>query len=112
MVKLVAAEPSPQSTVMVRGLAAPGSVKEPRAKECESPSSELWLAAAVTLGATFAIATTWTASEAVSLAPSESVTLMPRLVVFGPSGKLHWKDPPEAVVVGVPTSVPWRPQVG
>jgi hypothetical protein len=38
--------------------------------------------------------------------------LIATLLVFGPSGKLHWKEPPEAVTVGVPTSVPWAPHCG
>src|SRR2546423_1202974 len=49
--------PSPQSTSTVHGLSAPGSVKEPRSKLCDAPSSELWSAAAVTLGGTLWIVT-------------------------------------------------------
>src|SRR5207244_10227791 len=49
--------PSPQFTSTVRGLSAPGSVKEPRSKLCEAPSFELWSAAAVTDGGTLWIVT-------------------------------------------------------
>ena len=59
---------------------------------------EDWVAAGVTVGATFATSTTCTASESVSLAPSESVTLIATFVVAGPSGKVHSKLPPVAVV--------------
>src|SRR5919206_404301 len=49
--------PSPQFTSTVHGLSAPGSVKEPRSKLCDAPSSELWSAAAVTDGGTLLIVT-------------------------------------------------------
>src|SRR5947199_117442 len=42
---------SPQLTSTAHGLSlVPGSVKEPRVKDLFSPSFELWLAAAVTVG--------------------------------------------------------------
>src|SRR5437762_3846973 len=112
VVKVVGVVRSPQSTDTVQSASEPGSVKEPSPKECASPSSENWLAGGLTVGGTLAMATIWTASESVSLAPSESVTLMATVEELGPSGKLHWKLPPEAVVVGVPTRVPCRPQRG
>src|SRR5213082_1994846 len=95
--KLVAKEPSPQSTVTCQGLSSPGSLKEPRAKLCEEPSLEDWSAGAVTLGGTFATCTTWTDSESVSEAPSESVTLILTSVCAGPFGKEQSKLPPAAL---------------
>ena len=77
------------------------------------PRSSTGSPAAVTAGATFAIATTCTASESVSLAPSESVTLIAtwssravREVAL--EAAAAWRS-----CVGVPTtSVPPVPQVG
>ena len=112
VVNVVGVELSSQSTEIDQSASEPGSVNEPRLNACDSPSLEDWFAAGVTVGATFAIWTICTVSEAASLPPSESVTLMPRVVVFGPSGKLHWKLPPVEVVVGVPTSVPLAPHFG
>ena len=63
-----------------------------------TPSFAFCGAAAVTTGATLAIATTWTFSESVSDAPSESRTFIFTLAVAGPSGNEHLKLPP--VVVG------------
>ena len=60
---------------------------------------------AVTAGATFATSTIATASELVSLAPSESVTLINTFVVAGPSGKVHSKLPPPAFVAIEPCDV-------
>src|SRR5947208_13482996 len=111
-VMTVANEPSPQSTETVQSASEPGSVKEPISNECEAPSFELWSAAAVTLGATLATATICTASEAVSLPPLLSVTLIATVLELGPSGKVQSKLPPEAVTVGVPEIVPCRPHFG
>src|SRR5439155_11300 len=91
--KLVAAEPSPQSTETAHGLSGPGSEKEPRSKECDAPSFEDWFEAALTVGLTLATSTTCTASESVSLAPSESATLMCSSVGAGPFGKRQSKLP-------------------
>jgi len=50
---------SPQLTDTVQGLSAvPGSLKEPRLKDLFSPSLELWLAGAVTVGTTLLTVTT------------------------------------------------------
>src|SRR3954452_18672205 len=102
--KVVGLELSPQSTETAHGLSGPGSLKEPRVKACESPSSELWSAAALTVGSTLATSTIWIASESLSLAPSESVTRMATLVVLGPSGKKQSKLPPKAVVTSEPVT--------
>ena len=51
--KLESVVPSPQLMSTAQGLSAPGSVKEPRSKLAELPSSLAWLAGAVTVGATF-----------------------------------------------------------
>src|SRR4051812_3474848 len=71
-----------------------------------SPSAELWLVAATTVGSTLATATTTTASESVSEAPSESVTLILTSVEAGPSGKVQSKLPPLAGGVAVETLPP------
>ena len=89
-------EPSPQSTSTAHGLSGPGSRKRAKVDDFEAPSSAAWSAAAVTLGATLATATTCTDSESVSLAPSESVTLIFTLAVAGPSAKKQSKLPPAA----------------
>jgi hypothetical protein len=110
--KEACAEPSPQSTSTLQGASVPGSEKEPRSNTVAWPSSDLWLGGAVTVGGTFAIATTWTASESVSLAPSESATLTETLVLLGPSAKKQRKLPPVAVVWGEPeTRLPLSPQL-
>src|SRR5689334_25168024 len=108
MSKVVAAEPSPQATVTCHGLSAPGSVNEPRLNEWLSPSFDDWFAGAVTVGATFATSTTWTDSEAVSDAPSESVTLIATFVVTGPFAKKQSKLPPWPVVASEPATY-WPP---
>src|SRR5205085_2206215 len=60
---VVCAEPSPQFTSTAHGASlAPGSVNEPRSKLAELPSSEDWLAAAVTAGGTL-----WTSTLKVLL---------------------------------------------
>ena len=100
--KLVDGEPSPQSTETAHGLSEPGSLNEPRLNEWFSPSLDDWSAAAVTVGLTLATFTTCTDSEAVSEAPSESVTLIATLVVAGPSGKKQSKLPPPLLVLRVP----------
>ena len=51
-VKVVSAVPSPQFTVTVQGLSLPGSVKEPRVNDLLVPAVAVWLAGAVTTGAT------------------------------------------------------------
>src|SRR5919204_6969 len=56
-VNVVAAEPSPQSTLTAHGPSSPGSVNEPRLNDFDVPSSAVWSAAAVTTGATFATVT-------------------------------------------------------
>ena len=48
---------SPQLTSTAQGLSAPGSVKEPRSKLAELPSSLFWSAGAVTEGGTFVTVT-------------------------------------------------------
>src|SRR5436305_1511156 len=97
--KVVWALLSPQSTSTCQGASlAPGSSKEPRSKLALAPSSELWSAAAVMIGATLATATICTDSDAVVLAPSESSTFILTLAVEGPSGKWQSNLPP--VVVG------------
>jgi hypothetical protein len=59
------------------------------------------------------MATTLTASDWTSLAPSSSVTLIVRYVSAGPSAKKHLKLPPVAVVASEPvTNSPFVPQVG
>jgi hypothetical protein len=99
-VKLVCGELSPQSTSTVQAASlAPASVNDPRSIALEAPSSAACGAAAVTTGATFAIATIWTLSEPVPEAPSLSATFILTLAVLGPSGKEHWKLPPVAVGV-------------
>src|SRR4051794_29235178 len=106
--KTLAKESSPQSTETVQSASEPGSVNEPRSKECDEPSFELWPLAAVTLGATFATSTTCTDSEALSEAPSESLTLILTLVVAGPSGKKQSKLPPFGTVESEPSTY-WPP---
>ena len=69
--KTVSSEPSPQSTVTCQGSSSPGSVNEPRSNVSELPSLAVWLAGAVTSGATFC---TTTVSDPVSAPPSPSVT--------------------------------------
>ena len=91
--KLVVADPSPQSTVTAQGVSGPGSVKDPRSKLAELPSSPAWSAGAVTAGGTFATWTTWTDSLALLVPPSESCILILTLAVAGPLGKKHWKLP-------------------
>src|ERR671929_117612 len=64
---------SPQFTSTVQGLSAPGSVNEPRPKLLLSPSSELWSAAAVTLGGTL-----WIVTECVySVSPPSLSRILP-----------------------------------
>src|SRR5690349_7191013 len=95
--KVACAEPSPQSTSTCHGLSlAPASLNEPRSTLVGAPSFADWSAGAITTGAMLATLTIRTACEAASEAPSESVTLMATLVVCGPSGNRHWKEPPEA----------------
>src|SRR4051794_286382 len=99
VVKLACAELSPQSTSTVQSASlAPASVNDPRSMAVEPPSSAACGAAAVTTGATLAIATIWTDAESVPEAPSLSATFILTLAVLGPSGKEHLKLPP--VVVG------------
>src|SRR5262249_45928870 len=50
-VKVVWAEPSPQSTSTVHGLPVAASAKEPRLKTVNAPSEVAWPAGAVTSGA-------------------------------------------------------------
>ena len=53
MSKVVWAEASPQFTSTAHGLSfTPGSENEPRSKDLEVPSFELWSAGATTVGAT------------------------------------------------------------
>ncbi len=52
LVKLVWAEPSPQSTSTLHGASAPGSENDPRENGVEVPSSAPWPAGPVTVGAT------------------------------------------------------------
>ena len=108
-------ELSPQATTTAQGASAPGSVKLPRSNVPSVASSATWSAGAVTIGSTLAMATMITFSESVSEPPSSSTTLTATsvVVVTTPSGKVHWKSPPAAVVWSEPgTSVPLRPQVG
>jgi hypothetical protein len=56
------------------------------------------------VGSTLRISTTLIASESVSLALSESVTLIDRVVDAGPSGNVHLKVPPVAEVVSDPAT--------
>jgi hypothetical protein len=110
--KEACAELSPQSTSTFHGASAPGSENEPRVNTVAWPSSAFWFAGAVTVGVTFSIATTCTASESVSLAPSESATLTETLVLAGPSGKRQRKLPPDVVVSSEPsTRLPLSPQL-
>ena len=60
----------------------------------DAPSSRSGRRAAVTVGATLAMATTWTDSESVPEAPSESATFISTFAWTAPSGKKHWKLPP------------------
>jgi hypothetical protein len=61
----------------------------------------------VTVGRTLATSTTWTLSESLVVASSESCTFIFTLAVAGPFGKKHLKLPPGAVAVYDPaTSVP------
>ena len=76
---------------------APWSVNDPRSIAVAALSSADCGAAAVTTGATLAIATTCTDSESVPDAPSESATFIFTFAVFGPSGNEHLKLPPAAV---------------
>src|SRR3954454_3263965 len=93
-VNIVCVEPSPQSTSTLHGASGPGSVNEPRLMLVEAPSLAFWSAGAVTVGATLATSTTWTDSESVAEAPSESCTFILTCAVLGPSGKKHLKLPP------------------
>ena len=72
---VVCAEPSPQSTSTAQGLSGPGSVNEPRANVLAVPSVAVWLAAAVTVGATLA-AVAWNVADPVL----ESVLFVTRTV--------------------------------
>src|SRR5438477_13183384 len=83
---VVCALPSPQSTSTFHGASGPGSMNEPRLNEALEPSFDDWLAAAVMVGATLAIVTTSTDSDALVLALSESVTLIFTFAVDGPAG--------------------------
>ena len=86
--KVVAGEPSPQSTVTAQGLSGPGSVNEPRLKDVgRALVRALGAPPAVTVGATLATCTICDRSESVSEAPSESVTLIATLVVPGRPGR-------------------------
>ena len=71
---VVSVVPSPQLTSTAQGLSVPGSVKEPRSKLAELPSSLVWSAGAVTVGGTFV---TLTASVYSLVPPSLSRILAP-----------------------------------
>ena len=74
-----------------------------------SPVTELTVMAdRVTVGATLAMATVWLA--VLLVASSESLTWTETIELASPSGKVQTKLPPEAVVVVVPTWLPFAPQ--
>ena len=64
---------------------------------CWLPSFAAAVPERVTVGATLLMVTTWVAAGPV--APSESVALALTVELFGPSAKVHWKQPPVSVNV-------------
>src|SRR6185312_833829 len=71
---------SPQLTFTVHGLSAvPGSENEPRLNDLFSPSSEVWLAGAVTVGLTL-----FTVTEVVYWVNPPSLSMIRALTVYVP----------------------------